>query len=718
MNRYSYSPIDSAGGQIRLLTMPLDINRRFKQDKPKPLTGTLTNHYLPVSTLPRSRRALRAAQLPMFWALSYVWGRADPSSTQTYEVLIDGKRLAISRNLYDALHAMHNDAYGDIRVWADAICICQEDVDERSAQILLMSDIYNIAADVKIWLGHLPRDGKRCLKFINDLTSALMNIDTELEDSRTERIVTTVVTRSFGPLVQGINYFNKVVDNLSDVVFEPARTDKAQMVLDADDVLSTHEESVNGVSGWRPSDRSLRKVEKEDFQEMADLLARTFMQHEWFSRMWVVQEMGVSNSSQFLIGGVEVSTRYFLRTLYYLHFVRKIRIEGAEHFTRLTKMSLAWKDGRRQPLRDLIRECRYRKATDPRDKIFSLLGLMGDPMTDYLRPDYTKPLGQVYADATRHFLQQYKTLDVICGWETIGRQQDQFLGLPSWAPDYNLDQRQAPAPLVSTDGRESIYAASGHDQRSEYRLPEDPTKFLWRELDTLGLCVASVAVLSDPGPKDASFASIEKMWLSTVKEGARLLGDLSQETLESLELVSLLVAEYCEWFSADKDSRRPIEVEEKKKPCSIQYDKVIDAYTHTLLSGRASTRERVTEDFIREILRLDPSGPRRHNVPMMPYANSREDFLAKVCNAFESGVKNRQFAITDGGYMGALPQGAMVGDLVCVLYGCSVPVLLRKRPYDGSYRFLGECYLHGFMDAEAIVLNIKGVVHEETFVLR
>lgn len=40
--------------------------------------------------------------------------------------------------------------------------------------------------------------------------------------------------------------------------------------------------------------------------------------------------MGVSNSSQFLIGGVEVSTGYFLRTLYYLHFVRKIRIEGAE----------------------------------------------------------------------------------------------------------------------------------------------------------------------------------------------------------------------------------------------------------------------------------------------------------------------------------------------------------------------------------------------------
>jgi hypothetical protein len=55
--------------------------------------------------------------------------------------------------------------------------------------------------------------------------------------------------------------------------------------------------------------------------------------------------------------------------------------------------------------------------------------------------------------------------------------------------------------------------------------------------------------------------------------------------------------------------------------------------------------------------------------------------------------------------------------MICVLYGCSVPVILRKREDQDYYEFVGECYLHGFMDAEAIALQIKGVLKEQEFVL-
>jgi hypothetical protein len=54
-----------------------------------------------------------------------------------------------------------------------------------------------------------------------------------------------------------------------------------------------------------------------------------------------------------------------------------------------------WSERRRHPLQDLMRECRYRKATEPRDKIYSLLGLMGDHMNEYLQPDYSKSVGNV-----------------------------------------------------------------------------------------------------------------------------------------------------------------------------------------------------------------------------------------------------------------------------------------------------------------------------------
>lgn len=43
---------------------------------------------------------------------------------------------------------------------------------------------------------------------------------------------------------------------------------------------------------------------------------------------------------------------------------------------------------------------------------------------------------------------------------------------------------------------------------------------------------------------------------------------------------------------------------------------------------------------------------------------------------------------------------------MCVLYGCSVPVVLRKDDTDdgsaNSCKFVGECYVDGMMDGEAL----------------
>lgn len=44
----------------------------------------------------------------------------------------------------------------------------------------------------------------------------------------------------------------------------------------------------------------------------------------------------------------------------------------------------------------------------------------------------------------------------------------------------------------------------------------------------------------------------------------------------------------------------------------------------------------------------------------------------------------------------------MKGDFVCILFGCSVPVVLRGHPKVKHFEFIGECYLHGMMDGEAI----------------
>lgn len=58
--------------------------------------------------------------------------------------------------------------------------------------------------------------------------------------------------------------------------------------------------------------------------------------------------------------------------------------------------------------------------------------------------------------------------------------------------------------------------------------------------------------------------------------------------------------------------------------------------------------------------------------------------------------------VSRNGYIGMVSEKAMKGDLICVLFGCSVPVLLRRSKRGGdSVIFVGECFLDGWMDGSA-----------------
>jgi hypothetical protein len=60
--------------------------------------------------------------------------------------------LAITKNLHDALLRLRLPTQPRL-VWTDAICINQEDIEERGSQVKLMGDIYRFADSVVIWLG-------------------------------------------------------------------------------------------------------------------------------------------------------------------------------------------------------------------------------------------------------------------------------------------------------------------------------------------------------------------------------------------------------------------------------------------------------------------------------------------------------------------------------------------------------------------------------------
>jgi hypothetical protein len=91
------------------------------------------------------------------------------------------------------------------------------------------------------------------------------------------------------------------------------------------------------------------------------------------------------------------------------------------------------------------------------------------------------------------------------------------------------------------------------------------------------------------------------------------------------------------------------------------------------------------------------------------------DFLRRV----QSVIWGRRLAILDRGHVVLGPRPCEVGDFVCILHGCSVPVLLRRQS-DGimmSYTFVGECYVHGMMDGEASMLKEQEKLPTETFEL-
>lgn len=87
-------------------------------------------------------------------------------------------------------------------------------------------------------------------------------------------------------------------------------------------------------------------------------------------------------------------------------------------------------------------------------------------------------------------------------------------------------------------------------------------------------------------------------------------------------------------------------------------------------------------------------------------------------------IARRKFFISQKGYMGFAPLGTMTGDHICVLAGGKVPLITRADPdHDGApskrftCRLLGDAYVHGLMDGEAMKLADAGVLKVEGFEL-
>jgi hypothetical protein len=131
---YTYTPIDEAAGEIRLLTL-------HKGKPGDPIKITLPNTPFTVD------------HVPAFEAVSYTWGSPE-NPIDVFVAHSSGtvRILSVTKNLGEALpYLRYKDS--DRVLWIDAICVNQQALEERSHQVQPMAEIYSKTVRVVAWLG-------------------------------------------------------------------------------------------------------------------------------------------------------------------------------------------------------------------------------------------------------------------------------------------------------------------------------------------------------------------------------------------------------------------------------------------------------------------------------------------------------------------------------------------------------------------------------------
>ncbi|POS79198.1 hypothetical protein DHEL01_v202421 [Diaporthe helianthi] len=342
-----------------------------------------------LEVLPGSRKEpLRARFVSAFLAeeqtasyetISYAWG----DSKFRGEIEIDESIIDIPASSAAALRCMRRTDVGR-RLWIDAVCIRQDDDHERSFQVQMMGEIYSRSSHNLIYLGEEEASTK----------SAIASIERALEE----------LNERLGP---------------SETLRELLRRSPSPLACELDLPAIFH-----------------------------------FFQRPWFSRVWVVQEAVFAPASTCYCG-IEsfIDLLSLVRASSYitcfhassinirrgewsdlgfeitcsLEFCVQLRTFVDPNDYEYNKFARLNGDGSivSSNLHEFLSLGDDRLCTDPRDKIFSIVGLIeqaaaktqGEYEEDrvLLEVDYGKSLKDVLRDATRFCIQESRTLKVWYG---------------------------------------------------------------------------------------------------------------------------------------------------------------------------------------------------------------------------------------------------------------------------------------------------------------
>jgi hypothetical protein len=123
-----------------------------------------------------------ARETHLYEALSYVWGNPN----KKLPIFIHKESIEVTVNLHAALLRLRNHSFERI-LWVDAICISQDNKEEKEHQIRFMARIYSQANRVVVWLGDSADDSDLALEEIR------VARDKHFTESNNERIQQAVL---------------------------------------------------------------------------------------------------------------------------------------------------------------------------------------------------------------------------------------------------------------------------------------------------------------------------------------------------------------------------------------------------------------------------------------------------------------------------------------------------------------------------------------------
>jgi serine/threonine protein kinase len=610
---------------------------------------------------------------PTYEAMSYAWGESrsvcsisvypDDNTKSTCEP----QKLLIQSDLFQALQVLRYPKR-ERRLWIQSVCINQKDLDEKSNQVCQMYQIFAKAQGACIWLGGCD------------------------------------------------SAYHKAMDTISKV--------------------SNIEKPDNN---WLPLDpiedkETFRNDIQERWHSLVDLMRRP-----WFSRRWVVQEIAFSRKASIYCGHMEHNWKDFLATVaffteYLLPMVRKDSLRH-EHLLiyeeppnvalllNITSYLIRWepeKTGweRSWHLETLVMYLSSFDVSDPRDIIFSLISLAKDvtpfttvqttpkykqAMVALYSVTYSKTVMQIYIEFVEHCIRTNYSLDIICrrwvpfkeykqlGWlpswigiigeaTQIGLSQDCekdnahcFVGLPG-RPIYNASRRRPRAQAVCVKSVELFprghkSGSNGCDASLRSRSSQSPSKRIslvdteyTGELHVTGILIGTVRKNSSPAIKGTISENFLKNlgWNRRMIEGPKAIPD---------QIWRCLVAD-----RGDNGQNPPSWYPRACSYCFVGYRGEGDINFQSMIDDPGKS-QRVVE-FSKRVQTV-------------------------VCN-------RRSFVCwtnTDEKLVGVGPESMQLGDKIALLFGCAVPVILRKlEPSENEAYFtlIGDCYVHGVMDGQAL----------------